>query len=402
MCCRRKKDDHIDDIYQERGMIRITEKSKCCGCTACMNICPVQCIVMRRDREGFDYPVANPDRCISCGRCDNVCPMSNEPAAISPSEVLAARNTDYMKGSSSGGVFPALAMNVVGGGGVVYGAVMNSDLVVSHTDAEDMDGVEKMRGSKYVQSELYASFEDVKAFLEEGRKVMFTGTPCQIAGLKSYLGKDYPQLLTVDFACHGVPSPGLWEKYVKALGVKCGIEIEDIRFRGKDRSWRQYDFVMKGGGGEVVIPHQKDSYMLLFLQDMTLRPSCYKCGFRSGSSGSDLRLADLWNVTEAAPELDDDKGVSLVLAYTGIGREALYAAQLDMRKIAPETAYKRNSGFVEVAAVPEKRAEFFKGYNSADDLIRYMEGFVVKKYVVSSFYRRLHTALSKLKGRLIR
>lgn len=367
-----------------------------------MNICPVQCIVMRRDREGFDYPVANPDRCISCGRCEDVCPMSNELAAVPPSEVLAARNADYLKGSSSGGVFPALARNVVDDGGVVYGAVMNPDLVVSHTDAEDMDGIERMRGSKYVQSELYASFEDVKALLEEGRRVMFTGTPCQIAGLKSYLGKDHPQLLTVDFACHGVPSPGLWEKYMKSLCLKYGSGIEEIRFRGKDRSWRQYDLVINAGDREIVVPHQKDPYMLLFLQDMTLRPSCYKCGFRSGSSGSDLRLADLWNVAEAAPELDDDKGVSLVLAYTGKGREALYAAPLDMRNIAPETAFKRNAGFAEVTDMPEKRTEFFKGYHSADDLIRFMDSFVVRKPVFSSFCRRLHTALSKLKGRLIR
>ena len=142
-------------------MISITDKSKCCGCTACMNICPVQCIVMRRDREGFDYPVANPDICISCGRCESVCPMENARPSAEPLETFAARSGEYVKGSSSGGVFPALAQKIIEAGGVVYGAVLEQDLKVVHTEAADMDGVERMRGSKYVQSELYAAFEDV-------------------------------------------------------------------------------------------------------------------------------------------------------------------------------------------------------------------------------------------------
>lgn len=381
-------------------MIRITDKAKCCGCTACMNICPVQCIVMRRDREGFDYPVANPDLCISCGKCEDVCPMSHTADADGPLMTLAARVPEFMEGSSSGGVFPALASKVNGEGGVVYGAVMNPDLTVSHADACDAQGVERMRGSKYVQSELYASFEDVKYELSEGRKVMFTGTPCQIAGLKSYIGNDEPDLLLVDCACHGVPGPGLWEKYVKALSEKYGMQINDIRFRAKDRSWRKYDFVVCGDGRSVATPHQKDPYMLLFLQDMTLRPSCYQCPFRKGRSGSDLTLADLWNVSEAAPEMDDDRGVSLILVNTERGRRSI--SGLPVKEIDQVLALKRNGAFAQNPQVPQRREEFFLGLHSAKNLIGYMKGFVVRTPLHKKVYRSARTMLSKIKRRIVK
>ena len=381
-------------------MIRITDKAKCCGCTACMNICPVQCIVMRRDREGFDYPVANPDLCISCGRCEDVCPMSHTAEAEGPLVTLAARDPGFLDRSSSGGIFPVLAGRMIGQGGSVYGSVLNPDLTVSHTCTSDIDGVERMRGSKYVQSELYASFEDVKYELEQGTKVMFTGTPCQVAGLKSYIGKDEDGLLLVDCACHGVPGPGLWEKYVKALSEKYGMQIKDISFRGKDRSWRKYDFVVNGPERSIVTPHQKDPYMLLFLQDMTLRPSCYQCPFRNGGSGSDLTLADLWNVAEVAPEMDDDRGVSLILVNSEKGREAI--AGLPVKEVDPLLALKRNGAFAHNMQVPQRREEFFQGLHSAKDLIGYMKGFVVRTPLHKKLYRSIHTLLSKIKRRIVK
>lgn len=383
-------------------MISITDKSKCCGCTACMNICPVQCIVMRRDREGFDYPVANPDICISCGRCESVCPMEDARPSAEPLETFAARSGEYVKGSSSGGVFPALAQKIIEAGGVVYGAVLEPDLKVVHTEVADMEGVERMRGSKYVQSELYAAFEDVRTSLQDGVKVMFTGTPCQIAGLKSFLGRDYEGLITVDCACHGVPSPGLWEKYVRALGDRHGLTLTGVDFRNKTRSWRRYDFVLKGDGQAIVTPSREDPYMLLFLQDMTLRPSCYECSFRGGRSGSDLTLADLWNVAEAAPEMDDDKGVSLVLVNTERGRSALHSADVGLRQVDRAVAVRRNGGFVPSGSMPQMRGEFFKGHHSAKDLIGYMDKFVIREGWLQSSYRRIRSLLSKIKRRIMK
>lgn len=383
-------------------MIRINDKAECCGCTACMNICPMQCIVMRRDREGFDYPMANPDICISCGKCEDVCPMSHTADSTGPLLTLAARSPQFMERSSSGGIFPVLASEVVCQGGTVYGAVLNQDLTVSHTDTSDMQGVERMRGSKYVQSELYASFEDVKYELSQGRKVMFTGTPCQIAGLKAYIGKDDPNLLLVDCACHGVPGPGLWGKYVNTLSEKYGMQIKDIRFRGKDRSWRKYDFVISDADSSVVTPHHKDPYMLLFLQDMTLRPSCYQCPFRKGGSGSDLTLADLWNVGEVAPEMDDDRGVSLILVNTLNGKETISKLGLTALEVDSDIAMRRNGAFSGSLEVPQRRQEFFQGLHSTKDLIGYMKGFVVRTPLHKKIYRSTHTLLSKIKRRIVK
>ncbi len=377
-------------------MITISDKTLCCGCTACVTACPAQCIIMRRDREGFDYPFVNsPDLCISCGKCEKVCPMLNPPKETTPECVYAARVTEYVDGSSSGGVFPYTAEKVITAGGVVYGAVLEDDMRVGHCEASDMEGVAKMRGSKYVQSDLYSTFEEVQEYLKEGRKVLFTGTPCQVAGLNSCLGKSYEGLYTIDFACHGVPAPGLWEKYVKALEKKSGAPVKHVSFRDKSLGWRHYGFRFN----DQSVPYVEDPYMALFVQDMTLRPSCYNCSLRSGHSGSDLTLADLWNVSEAAPELNDDKGVSSVFVNTAKGRELIEG--LELKPVAIEQAKKDNGGFASPAQIPQKREEFFSGVHSAEDLVRYMKSYVIRKPLFVRIYKGLRRWLSKVKRRII-
>lgn len=381
-------------------MIRISDKQMCSGCTACMAVCPAQCIVMRRDRQGFDYPVANPDRCIGCGKCEKVCPVLNPMEAAEPLASYAVRVPEYVSGSSSGGVFPALAKKVVEEGGSVFGAVLNSDMTVCHAEADDMAGVEAMRGSKYVQSDMYDAFTDVKALLEEGRKVLFSGTPCQVAGLNKFLGRAYDNLLTVDVACHGVPSPGLWEKYVSALGARYGGRVTGVKFRDKSRSWRSYEFTVETPEGEFSVPRFKDVYMALFLQDMSLRPSCYSCPAKGGRSHSDLTLADLWNVSAVAAGMDDDKGASLVLTNTPKGVAMLESVSEELMAVEFAEAKKRNAGFSADVKVPERRDDFFAGVHSAKDIIRYMSGFVVRKNVFTKCYECVHTVLSKIKRRI--
>ena len=381
-------------------MIRIKDKSECTGCTACVTACPRQCIVMRRDRQGFDYPVANPDLCIKCGKCESICPVLNPRQAVTELATFAARVPEYMKESSSGGVFSWIAKATIDSSGVVFGAVMNPDMTVGHSEAETMGQVSAMRGSKYVQSDMYSSFEDARTYLEEGRKVLFTGTPCQIAGFKAYLGKEYEGLLTADIACHGVPSPGLWQKYVEALSLKSGSEVTEVRFRDKKSGWRRYSFSYTAGGKKFSVPSTKDPYMALFVQDMTLRPSCYECPARGGRSGSDITLADLWNVAATAPQMDDDKGVSLVLANTDKGIRSLEG--LNMVKVDAEVARRMNSGFAASLKCPEKREEFFAGMHSTNDIISYMKGFVVRKFSVKKIYRNFHTFMSGIKRRIVR
>ena len=355
---------------------------------------------MRRDRQGFDYPVANPDMCVDCGKCTAVCPVMNPMSATEPMTAYAAKLPQYIGGSSSGGVFPALAKEVVDECGVVFGAVLNPDMTVGHAEADDMAGVEAMRGSKYVQSDMYDAFSDVKSYLDEGKSVLFSGTPCQVAGLNKFLGKPYENLLTVDLACHGAPSPGLWEKYVAALARKHGSRVIGVQFRDKSQSWRRYEFTVQTTERKVSVPCFKDVYMTLFLQDMSLRPSCYCCPAKGGKSHSDITLADLWNVSAVAEDMDDDRGTSLVLANTLKGKAAVSAVCEGLVEVDVVEAIKRNAGFLEGMEVPERRDEFFSGMHSTTNIIEYMSSYVVRKSIFMRYYQYLHTALSKIKRRI--
>lgn len=388
-------------------MIQISDKTRCCGCTACVNACPVQCIVMRRDRvEGFDYPVANPDLCIGCGMCDSVCPVLNPLETHDPITAYAVRSEDFLEGSSSGGVFPALAKAVIDDGGVVFGALMENDMIVGHAEAETMEQVQRMRGSKYVQSDPYSSFYDAKEYLKQGRKILFTGTPCQIAGLKKYIGGDQESLLTVDIACHGVPGPGLWDKYLEALQKRTGKTISSVNFRDKSRSWRHYSFTCFGQDNETVmsVKAADDPYMALFMQNMTLRPSCYNCPARGGRSCSDLTIADLWSVAYATPEFNDDRGVSGVLVNSQKGQDLISKITVKTVSELPVAAVKsENGGFAQTLAVPEKREEFFNGLGAANvDVYKHMKSYVIRKPLPVRIYKNLRSALSRLKRRIIR
>lgn len=387
-------------------MINITDKSKCCGCAACVNACPVQCIVMRRDRdEGFDYPVANPDICIGCGKCESVCPVLAPAEPSTPLAAYAVRFEEFVDGSSSGGVFPALAKAVIDEGGVVFGAVMEPDLTVGHTEAETMDEVQRMRGSKYVQSDLYSVFFDVKEYIKSGRKVLFTGTPCQVAGLHKYLGGKSDRLVTVDIACHGVPGPGLWEMYVKALGKRAGSEIAAADFRDKSKGWRRYGFkTVSTSGTSTSVRASEDPYMALFMQDMTLRPSCYNCPAKGGRSCSDLTVADLWSIARTAPKINDDRGASGVLVNTHAGIELLEKTKPEYRlELSPDEVMSDNGGFAPSVQIPERRVEFFEGLKvSGVDVYRHMSRYVKRKPLPQRLMRSLRSTLSSIKRRVVK
>ena len=247
-------------------MIHIIEKRNCCGCSACVQRCPEQCITLHEDMEGFLYPEVDKERCVDCGLCEKVCPWQDSTIPVPPLKVLAVknRNEEERIDSSSGGVFIALAKAVIRKGGVVFGAVFDERWEVIHACAETLEDVREMMGSKYVQSYIGNSYKEAEQFLKQGREVLFCGTPCQIAGLHSFLRKPYNNLLSVDFLCHGVPSPGVWRKYLaetfsisarRAVAGKNTVlssslndmpVITGIAFRDKKLDgWKKFSFVVR-------------------------------------------------------------------------------------------------------------------------------------------------------------
>lgn len=320
-------------------MIDIKEKKNCCGCEACVQRCPKSCITMREDNEGFLYPEIDKDICIDCGLCEKVCPVINQAEERKPLAVYAAKHKDEQirMASSSGGAFTAIAERVIDEGGVVFGAKFNQDWNVVHSYTETKEGLGTFRGSKYVQSRIGESYKEAEGFLKAGRKVLFSGTPCQIAGLKRFLRKEYDNLLTVDFICHGVPSPGVWREYLKEETARqCGEKnsvlqrpihernalIEGISFRDKRLGWKKFSFALalsttNGSGAKNTVllsePLNKNIFLRGFLADLYLRPSCHACPSKSFKSRSDITIGDFWGVQNVMPEIDDDKGVSVVM-----------------------------------------------------------------------------------------
>ena len=243
-------------------MIKINNKKECCGCEACVQACPKQCIEFKQDSQGFFYPSVNEDKCVNCGLCNKVCPILNVEDYSLPTStpVYAAYNKDakQRKTGSSGGIFELLALETIKNNGIVFGAVFDENWNVVHSYAETQKQIEFLKRSKYVQSRIGTNYKQVKSFLIQGKHVLFVGTPCQIAGLKHYLRKDYENLITVDVVCHGVPSPMIWQKYLaekkKEIAQKYTANENDvffnsISFRDKIKSW---------GGGPRSLPLQRE------------------------------------------------------------------------------------------------------------------------------------------------
>ena len=346
-------------------MIQITDKHNCCGCSACASICPRHCITMQADSEGFLYPVVNETDCIDCGLCEKVCHELHPYEDRKPQKVYAALNKDEevrMK-SSSGGIFYLLAEKIITEGGVVFGARFDEQWQVVIDYAETMDGVRAFMGSKYVQARMDTANADAKRFLKEGRKVLFSGTPCQIAGLNHYLRKPHDNLLTVDIICHGTPSPKVWSRYLDEVVTAGRNAIHDVQFRNKRNGWKAFNFTMAYDKDEQAVSlfshHQQNHYMRAFLRDMILRPSCYQCQAKSGRSYSDITIADFWGINTEMPEMDDDKGTGLVLVNTEKGQSALDWSKTNHKETTADIAIGHNPAYFCSVASHPKRAEFF-------------------------------------------
>lgn len=326
-------------------MVQILNKENCCGCEACVQICPKQCIAFNEDAHGFRYPKVDESVCINCGLCEKVCPVLNQNQPQEPVKVYAAKNTDEQTrlNSSSGGIFNALAEAVIEEGGVVFGAAFDKNWEVLHIGVQTKEDLIQLRGSKYVQSRIGDTFRQVKAFLNEGRKVLFSGTSCQIAGLNRFLVKEYADLITVEVVCHAAPSPAIWRAYLEKIEAE-NKDIKEISFRDKSTGWKHYSFVARDSKGEIVHQdtHHLNLFMQMFLCDLSVRPSCFACPAKEGKSGSDITLADYWNIEQHQTELNDDKGISLVLTNTAKGADFFGRLELDKYESTYSTAVECN------------------------------------------------------------
>lgn len=303
-------------------MITIKDKKECCGCYACANICPKNCLNMVIDDEGFWYPSIDEEKCINCDLCVKVCPIiENEKEDENfldafDKKVYAAKNLNEIirENSSSGGVFTSIAENIIENGGIVIGAVFNENFEVVHRSVETKDELNQIRGSKYVQSRIGNIYREVKNELIKDRLVLFTGTPCQVYGLKRYLNKDYKNLITQDIVCHGVPSPIVWNKYINHIKLKNKHKIKNIKFRDKVDGWRNYSLTFKFLNNKKVSKNiNEDFYLIAFQNDIILRNSCYECKFKGENRVSDITLADFWGIENTNISIDDNKGTSLVV-----------------------------------------------------------------------------------------
>ena len=356
-------------------MINIKDKHNCCGCEACVQACPKQCISFEEDTEGFRYPKVDESLCVDCGACERTCPVLTPFESRRPQKQFAAINPDetIRKQSSSGGIFTMLAEKVIDEGGVVFGVRFDENWQAVFDYTETIEGLAAFRGSKYVQARVGRAFRETKDFLKQGRKVLFTGTSCQVSALHHFLHREYDNLLLVDFICHGVPSPKVWRLYLDEVTQNAIQSISDVQFRNKKQGWKRFNFDMtydKDGQRHVVSSwHQENHYMRVFLRDVILRPSCYDCKAKGGRSGSDLTIADFWGIGQLNPNMDDDLGTSLVMVYSEKGAVCFNALQLKSCEAQYNDILRLNRAVEKSAKEHSKRDEFFALLDNGNSVV---------------------------------
>ena len=372
------------------------EKDKCCGCSACAMVCPKQCIKMQSDEEGFLYPQINKTLCVNCSLCQKVCPvlqknkMDNNPDCY----IAFSKDKNIRKNSSSGGVFTELAKKQIEKGALVYGAGFNENFEVIHKAVNSKNHLEELRGSKYVQSRMQDKYEEIKATLDRGESVYFSGTPCQVAGLYSYLGHRPENLTTQDFICHGVPSPLVWKKYLNTFG-----NVKKVEFRNKKYGWHYFALHIESDKKNYYKRLDEDFYLKLFLDNTILRPICYDCPIKKQGSSADITLADCWSLNRMTEKVaDTDKGLSLVIANTLKGKSCLEkvkdSGDIVAFQIDAKMAMNSQSALRESAHCNQRREQFFECFKQ-DEF-----SMIMKNWYIETFKEKLHKKYVYLKTKI--
>jgi len=350
----------------------LCETKKCSGCAACANSCPEVCISMLQDDFGFLYPSVDQSVCLQCGKCQSACPVLN-PLTVHDSVVAYAAMEKSKKArltASSGGAFELLAGWVLKQGGLVFGASYDEALAVQHICVSDYADLEKLKDTKYSQSRIGDTYKQAKKELEAGKQVLFSGTACQIAGLKSFLGKEYPNLLCVDLICHGVPSPAVWQHYLdyRAQKDNSGIRPVTVNQRSKATGWPVYSVEFKYDGHTECNYASQDSYMRGFIDNLYLRSSCYNCSFKGLHRAADFTLGDYWGIESQLPQMHDGKGTSLVLLHSEKAKQVWddIGRQMSCKQIDPEMALRDNTMALVSAVYNPKADEFVARWKNED------------------------------------
>lgn len=364
-----------------------SDKRKCCGCSACVQTCPSECIRMEVDNEGFFYPrLFDVSKCINCNKCSYVCPMElknsvgNKPNAIYAGVI---KRNDILMNSSSGGAFYAVAEYVIENKGFIYGCVLNSELQAKHIIVSSKEELWQLMGSKYVQSDLQNIFADIKKILENNRIVLFVGTPCQVAGLKLFLGKLQRGLITIDLMCHGVPSQLFFDKWIIAEEKNRGTKIKNIKFREKQKyGWGHIISFETESGEKIIQPPSINSYYYAYLNALNYRETCYVCPFASTRRTGDLTIADFWGIEKEMPSIDKTKGVSMILVNTDIGQKVLKKLDkvISLYRCSLDDLAQRQAQLREPVSRPNCRNEIY------DYMLKKSYYDVEKKYSRSKLY----------------
>lgn len=350
-------------------MINIDNKKECTGCGVCYNVCPKKCIEMLSDDEGFKYPKVDIDRCINCGICESRCPILNNKPSNRIVKAFAAKSKfkDIQLNSSSGGIFYHIASAYLKNNCKVFAAAFNEDFVLQHSEIESEKYLFRYMGSKYIQSDINDCYFLIKSYLDKGEKVAFIGTPCQVAALKNYLEKDYSSLLTIDFICHGVPSPLCFELYYKSINKYS--KLRDVEFRNKAYGWNNFSMVFSYEDGTVYKNDKNhDLFLKCFFDNVFLRPSCYACKYKALEKHSDVTLADFWGINRIDSSKFDNDGVSAILINSQKGAETISSLsnELILSDVAVQDIIDSNSALVRSAINNRMRNVFFRRINKMD------------------------------------
>ena len=365
--------------------IGVVAKNDCCGCASCVQKCPKNAIMMIENEEGFLYPKIDEQKCVNCGLCSKVCPQLKKIKNIGndypKAYAMRNKNDEELRKSSSGGIFSILANQVLENGGVVFGAAYSDDLSVNHVRIENKSELDKVRGSKYVQSNINNAYREAEIELKNNREVLFTGTPCQIAGLKSYLMKEYDNLITADLVCHGVPSQKLFHTYVDYLSNRFKSKVINYNFRSKEKKgWGLVSRVETEDGRVRFIEPDFDPYYSNFLDSTIYRENCYGCHYANYNRVSDITLADYWGINGIHPDFYNEEGNSLVLINTEKGEKVISSMddKLELVKTDLDKAASHNKNLKQPSHRNNRRNYIYKEIYEKDSTRFIKENLKIK------------------------